>query len=130
MNYRILFISASILFVSLITVNLVTYSANNIFTGRVDVGFPVCDIFNDASGTRCASVYCFGNQPSGETCYRNDNTTTTRLTDEEDQICEFTNTSNCTISTTLACDPGNLSATYGRSCDVNGTSQYLQLHHM
>lgn len=65
MFYKTLFISASILFVCLITANLIVYSANNAFTGRQYIGFPVCDIFNDNSGTRCASVYCFGNQPSG-----------------------------------------------------------------
>jgi hypothetical protein len=89
MNCRILFLFSITLFLSLSIANIMVLPA-----GRIQVGIPVCQLFNDQSGTHCASISCNGSEPSGGTCYDNFNQPT-HLTEQHRQICEFANNHWC-----------------------------------
>lgn len=121
MNYRILFLVSIIIFVSLSTANIIVLSS-----GRIQIGTPACEIFNDNSGTRCANVRCSGNAPSGSTCYDTAGYPTT-LSEQSDSICELP-PGNCRVIPTerLMCDLDNKSASYGRDC--NGQIQTISSH--
>lgn len=83
MNYKILFIASIIIFISLSVVDVVVLSS-----GRIQVGTPVCEIFTDNGGARCASIRCSGTDSSDQTCY-DDTGNVTTLFDQTAQICEF-----------------------------------------
>jgi hypothetical protein len=110
MNYRILFLFSIALFLSLSIAGIVVLPV-----GTIQVGTPVCQLFNDPSGTHCAAISCNDSEPSGGTCY-DDLNQPTHLYEQTRQICEFANTSNCHVSEPLACDLGNKSASYRREC--------------
>ena len=116
MNYRMLFLISVGMFLCLSIASIVVYS-----TGRIQTGTPVCTIFNDNSGTRCATIQCNGTAPSGSTCYDDQNNVTT-LFDESEQICQLPGTA-CTLVEQLECDTGNRSASFAREC--NGQSQTI-----
>ena len=83
MKFRILFLISVTIFGSLSIANIVVLSS-----GRIDVGTPVCEIFNDREGTHCANVFCSGTAPNFSTCYDSNNNETT-LSDQSTQICEL-----------------------------------------
>lgn len=111
MNYRVIFLISIIILVSLSIANVVILSS-----GRIQIGTPVCDIFNDNSGTRCASIRCTGSAPSFSTCYDDLNIVTT-LSEQSTQICELP-PGGCYVIPTerLTCETNNKGATYGRNC--------------
>lgn len=113
MNYRILFLVSIIIFVSLSTANILVLSS-----GRIQIGTPTCSLYNDQSGTKCASISCNGSEPTGSTCY-DDQNSPTHLSEQSRNIC-VTPLVNCQTTEPLACDSGNKSASYGRVC--NGTA--------
>jgi hypothetical protein len=112
MTYRILFIMSAIIFLSLSILTVVVVSS-----GRMQVGTPTCQIFNDNGGTRCGVVSCNGSQPSGSTCYDMNNNPTT-LSEQNAQLCERP-PGGCVVITNerIKCDTGNRSLSYGRDCN-------------
>lgn len=111
MNYRILFLVSILIFVSLLIANVVLSS------GRIQIGTPDCYIWYSPEGDRCATVRCAGSEPSGSTCYDNQNLSTT-LRDQRDDTCEI-KPGACRVvpNQRLDCNADNKSASYGRDCN-------------
>lgn len=107
MIYRRLSIASILILILLSVANIIVLSSR-----RMQVGTPVCQIYNEQSGRRCARLYCDATGftlSSSDICYA-DNGSITRPSEQYDLICEPTG--NCRVTVPIICNSGNRSAEY------------------
>lgn len=112
MIYRLLFKFLILTFLFLSIANVVVTSS-----GRMQVGTPKCQIYNEQSGRKCARLYCDATGvtlSSSDTCYDN-NGNITRPSEQYDLICEPT--PPCRVIVTIYCNQDNRSAEYEKECN-------------
>jgi len=109
MNYRKLLLISVFLFLCLSATSVILISVGSQSTRQV--GRPLCEIYTEESGLRCARVSCdaIGYVVPSEGC------TPSGPRDQYDLICE--NGFGCPVTSPVACNANNRSAEYATTCN-------------
>jgi hypothetical protein len=122
MNYARLFFVSIIVFVFLSTTTIVILSQSS----TREVGTPLCELYTEASGVRCARITC---DATGYTLPAQGTTpgcTPTHPRDQSQLHCESAGGSNCEVVAQMSCNPDRKGADFGRACTLEDGTIRIQ----